>query len=104
MKKIIFKNLNSWPHNSFLGRGRRELSPWGKATEEQLLQAPGLQGRENLPGWRLEEEFLVSAPERRGELGGGGEEGGKERNKTRKEKPARWREAEPGQGKMEYQC
>jgi len=39
----------------------------GKATEELMLQAPGLQGRENLPGWRLEEEFLVSAPARRGE-------------------------------------
>ena len=32
-----------------------------------MLQAPGLQGSENLPGWRLEEEFLVSAPARRGE-------------------------------------
>ena len=32
-----------------------------------MLQAPGLQGRENPPGWRLEEEFLVSAPARRGE-------------------------------------
>ena len=32
-----------------------------------MLQAPGLQGRENLPGWRLEEEFLVfcSCKERR---------------------------------------
>ena len=67
VKKIIVWNLNSWPHDSFLGRGRRELSPWGKATEELMLQAPGLQGRENLPGWRLEEEFLVSAPARRGE-------------------------------------
>ena len=70
MKKIIFKNLNSWPHDSSLGRGRRELSSWRKATEEQMLQASGLQGRENLPGLRLEEEFLVSAPARRGEVGG----------------------------------
>jgi len=29
-----------------------------------------------------------------------GAEGGEERNKTRKEKPAGWREAKPGQGKM----
>ena len=83
-----------------MGRGRRELSPWGKATEEQMLQAPGLQGRENLPGWRLEEEFLVfcSCKERRV-----GAEGRKERNKTMKEKPAGWMEAEPGQGKMTCQ-
>ena len=68
-----------------------------------MLQAPGLQGRENLPGWRLEEEFLLSAPTRRGK-GQGWAEGRKERNKTTKEKPSRWREAEPRQGKMTCQC
>ena len=90
MKKIIFKNLNSWPHDSSLGRGRRELSSWGKATDGQMLQAPGLQGRENLPGWRLEEEFLVSAPARRGERG--------QRTERKEKRPGK--KSQPDGGKL----
>ena len=40
----------------------------------------------------------------RGRGHGRGAEGRKERNKTTKEKPSRWREAEPRQGKMTCQC
>lgn len=74
VKKIFLLNLNSWPHDSSLGRGRRELSPRGKAAEglvgrddtsrAWMLQAPGLQRRKACRGWRLEEDLVASAPAR----------------------------------------
>ena len=79
-----------------MGRGRRELSSWGKATDGQMLQAPGLQGGENLPGWRLEEEFLVSAPARRGERGQ--RTGRKEKRPGKKSQPDGGK-LSPGRGK-----
>ena len=57
-------------------QGRRHkrcsFDPWvGK------IPCRRVQGRENLPGWRLEEEFLVSAPARRGWWGDGRGQKGK---------------------------
>ena len=62
-----------------------------------MLQAPGLQGRENPPGWRLEEEFLVSAPAR--SWGGGGQRAERKEIRPQKKSQLDGGKLSPGRGK-----
>ena len=62
-----------------------------------MLQAPGLQERENLPGWRLEEEFLVSAPAR--SRGGGEQRAERKEIRPRKKSQPDGGKLSPGRGK-----